>query len=46
MVGAIAVFSVRRHVPLVERLFNGAMYAIAGYAAGLMFLATLARPIR
>ena len=34
MVGAIAVFSVRRHVPLVERLFNGAMYAIAGYAAG------------
>jgi len=37
MVGAIAVFSVRRHVPLVERLFNGAMYAIAGYAAGLMF---------
>jgi HD superfamily phosphohydrolase YqeK len=34
MVGAIAVFSVRRYVPLVERLFNGAMYAIAGFAAG------------
>jgi hypothetical protein len=39
MVGAIAVFSIRRHVPLVERLFNGAMYAIAGYAAGLVFVA-------
>jgi hypothetical protein len=39
MVGTIAVFSVRRHVPLVERLFNGAMYAIAGYAAGATFIA-------
>ncbi len=37
MVGAIAVFSIRRHVPLVERLFNGAMYALAGYAAGTTF---------
>jgi HD domain len=37
MVGAVAVFSVRRHVPLVERLFNGAMYAIAGFAAGTTF---------
>ncbi|MGN6791885.1 MAG: HD-GYP domain-containing protein [Streptosporangiaceae bacterium] len=37
MVGAIAIFSIRRHVPLVERLFNGAMYAIAGYAAGVTF---------
>jgi hypothetical protein len=38
MVGAVAVFSIRRHVPLVERLFNGAMYAVAGYAAGTTFL--------
>jgi HD superfamily phosphohydrolase YqeK len=37
MVGAIAIFSIRRHVPLVERLFNGAMYAIAGFAAGATF---------
>ncbi len=37
LVGAVAVFSVRRHVPLVERLFNGAMYAIAGFAAGTTF---------
>jgi hypothetical protein len=37
MVGAIAIFSIRRHVPLVERLFNGAMYAIAGFAAGITF---------
>jgi hypothetical protein len=40
MVGAIAIFTIRRHVPLVERLFNGAMYAIAGYAAGLVFVAS------
>ena len=39
LVGAVAVFSVRRRVPLVERLFNGAMYAIAGFAAGTAFLA-------
>jgi hypothetical protein len=37
MVGSVAVFSVRRNVPLVERLFNGAMYAIAGFAAGETF---------
>ena len=37
MVGSIAVFSVRRRVRLVERLFNGAMYAVAGYAAGTTF---------
>jgi hypothetical protein len=34
LVGAIAVLSLRRRVPLAERLFNGAMYAVAGYAAG------------
>jgi predicted DCC family thiol-disulfide oxidoreductase YuxK len=39
MVGAVAVLSVRRRVPVAERLFNGAMYAVAGYAAGMMYLA-------
>ena len=39
MIGAVALISVRRRVPLVERLFNGAMYAVAGYAAGTTFLA-------
>jgi hypothetical protein len=39
MVGAVAVISVRRKIRLVERLFNGAMYAVAGYAAGTTFLA-------
>jgi HD domain len=33
-VGAVAVLSIRRRVPLAERLFNGAMYAVAGFAAG------------
>lgn len=37
MVGAIAVLSVRRRAPLAERLFNGAMYAVAGYLAGTAF---------
>jgi hypothetical protein len=37
IVGSVAVFSVRRRVRLVERLFNGAMYAVAGYAAGTTF---------
>jgi len=39
MVGAVAVLSVRRRVPLAERLFNGAMYAVAGYAAGRTYAA-------
>jgi putative nucleotidyltransferase with HDIG domain len=39
MVGAVAVISVRRKIRLVERLFNGAMYAVAGYAAGTTFVA-------
>jgi HD-GYP domain-containing protein (c-di-GMP phosphodiesterase class II) len=37
MVGAVAVLSVRRRVPAVERLFNGSMYAVAGYAAGITY---------
>jgi HD superfamily phosphohydrolase YqeK len=39
MVGAVAVLTLRRHVPLVERVFNGAMYAVAGFVAGKSFLA-------
>jgi hypothetical protein len=38
LVGAIAVLSLRRRVPLAERLFNGAMYAVAGYAAGWTYV--------
>ncbi|HEX9035120.1 MAG TPA: HD-GYP domain-containing protein [Streptosporangiaceae bacterium] len=37
MVGAVAVLSVRRRAPVAERLFNGAMYAVAGYTAGMTF---------
>ena len=37
MVGAVAVLSIRGQVPVAERLFNGAMNAIAGYAAGTAF---------
>ena len=45
MVGAVAVLSVRGHVPVAERLFNGAMNAIAGYAAGTAFQALGGRPV-
>ena len=44
MVGASAVLTLRRQVPIYERLFNGAMYAIAGYAAGVAFLAVSKEP--
>jgi hypothetical protein len=37
MVGAVAVLSIRRQVALAERMFNGAMYTVAGYAAGVTF---------
>ena len=37
MVGSIAVLSVRRFLPLAARLFNGAMYAVGGYAAGTTY---------
>ena len=37
MVGAVAVLSIRGHVPVAERLFNGAMNAIAGFAAGTAY---------
>ncbi len=44
MVGSIAVLSVRRFVPIAERLFNGAMYAVGGYAAGTTFTALGGHP--
>jgi len=43
MVGASAVLTLRQ-VPLYERLFNGAMYAVAGYAAGVAYLAVSKNP--
>ena len=44
MVGASAVLTLRRRVPIYERLFNGAMYAVAGYAAGVAYLAVRKNP--
>jgi hypothetical protein len=44
MVGASAVLTLRRQVPIYERLFNGAMYAVAGYAAGVVYLAVRGNP--
>jgi HD superfamily phosphohydrolase YqeK len=37
LTGAIAVISLRRQLMLAERLFNGAMYAVSGFAAGKAF---------
>jgi hypothetical protein len=39
MVGAVAVLSLRREQKVAERLFNGAMPALAGLAAGKVYLA-------
>jgi hypothetical protein len=39
LVGAVAVLSLRRKQLIAERVFNGAMYAISGYAAGKTFVA-------
>jgi len=39
LVGAASVLSLRRHLLLAERLFNGAMNALSGFAAGTVFLA-------
>jgi HD superfamily phosphohydrolase YqeK len=44
MVGASALLTLRREVPLYQRLFNGAMYAVAGYAAGVAYLAVIKQP--
>jgi hypothetical protein len=37
LVGAVSVFSLRRRLRVAGRLFNGAMYALAGYLAGRAF---------
>ena len=37
LTGAIAVISPRRPLMVAERLFNGAMYAVSGFAAGKAF---------
>ncbi len=48
----LAVLTVRRRAPVAERLFNGAMYAVAGYTAGRTYTllgghtATLPRSLR
>src|SRR5262249_22952746 len=39
LVGAMSVLSVRRRLQAEERLFNGAMHALAGIAAGRVYLA-------
>jgi hypothetical protein len=39
LVGVISVFSLRRRLMLAERLFNGGMYAVSGYAAGWAYVA-------
>lgn len=39
MVGAVALVSFRRRLAVAERLFNGAMNAVAGFAAGLGYVA-------
>ncbi|MFG2076060.1 HDIG domain-containing protein [Nonomuraea maritima] len=39
LVGLTAVLSVRPGLPLVKRLFNGAQFAICGYAAGWVYVA-------
>jgi HD-GYP domain-containing protein (c-di-GMP phosphodiesterase class II) len=39
LTGAVSVLSLRRRVLLAERVFNGAMYAVSGFAAGAAFVA-------
>jgi HD domain len=39
LVGAVSLLSLRRQLLLAERLFNGAMYALAGLAAGGAYVA-------
>ncbi|GAB2866781.1 HD-GYP domain-containing protein [Actinoallomurus bryophytorum] len=39
MVGASAIFAGRRDIGLVKRLFNGAQFALAGYLAGVVYIA-------
>lgn len=44
LVGLIAVVSVRPGLPVVKRLFNGAQFAICGYAAGWVYQVLGQRP--
>jgi HD domain len=37
LVGAVSLISLRRKTLLAERVFNGGMYALAGYAAGWVY---------
>ena len=37
LVGAVSMISLRPRILLAERVFNGAMYALAGYAAGWVY---------
>src|SRR5580693_6711742 len=37
LIGAVSLLSLRRQLPLAGRLFNGGMYALAGYLAGQAF---------
>jgi hypothetical protein len=39
LVGAVSVISIKRHLKLAERLFNGAMNALSGLLAGKAYLA-------
>jgi HD superfamily phosphohydrolase YqeK len=38
LVGTAAVFRLHRGIPLIKRAFNGAQYALCGYAAGEVYL--------
>jgi hypothetical protein len=38
LVGAVSLISLRRKTLLAERVFNGGMYAVSGYAAGRAFV--------
>jgi HD domain len=40
LIGAVSLLSLRRQLPLAGRLFNGGMYALAGYLAGQAFAFT------
>lgn len=44
LVGASAVVTGRRDVAVIKRLFNGAQYALSGYAAGMVFQALGGHP--
>jgi HD superfamily phosphohydrolase YqeK len=39
LVGAVSVLSLRRKLLVAERVFNGGMYAVSGFAAGETFVA-------